>query len=97
MPAQAKPCGTMLYFNECGSPLYANLYYHPRVAGVNQRACELLRAVFEAYLEKPSLLGRTSARRIKSHGLHRTVCDFVAGMTDRYLISEHARLFGSGS
>ena len=76
--------------------LYANLYYHPRVAGLNRRACELLRAVFEAYLEKPALLGRASARRIKSDGLHRTVCDFVAGMTDRYLISEHQRLFGTG-
>jgi dGTPase len=76
--------------------LYANLYYHPRVAGLNRRACDLLRAVFEAYLQKPALLGRTSARRIKADGLHRTVCDFVAGMTDRYLISEHQRLFGSG-
>jgi dGTPase len=76
--------------------LYANLYYHPGVAAVNRRACELLANVFQAYLEKPSLLGRSSARRIKTEGLHRTVCDFIAGMTDRYLISEHQRLFGSG-
>jgi dGTPase len=76
--------------------LYANLYYHPAVAGLNRRACELLRNVFNAYLARPSLLGRSSARRVKTDGLHRTVCDFVAGMTDRYLIGEHQRLFGSG-
>ena len=48
---------------------------------------------FEAYLAKPSLLGDATARRIASDGLHRTVCDYLSGMTDRYLIEEHARLF----
>jgi dGTPase len=73
--------------------LYKNVYFHPRVAGANQRACELLRDVFSAYLEKPALLGKATARRVKKDGLHRTVCDYVSGMTDRYLIDEHARLF----
>jgi dGTPase len=75
--------------------LYKNVYYHPRVAEVNQRACEMLRSVFEAYLVAPDLLGDTAAKRIESEGLHRTICDYVAGMTDRYLLEEHARLKGS--
>lgn len=73
--------------------LYKNLYYHPRVAGANQRACEMLRDVFVAYLKQPKLLGETTSRRVKKDGLHRTVCDYLAGMTDRYLLDEHARLF----
>jgi dGTPase len=73
--------------------LYQNLYYHPEVAGVNQRACERLRDVFGAYLKGPELLGRTTSRRIEADGLHRTVCDYISGMTDRYLLDEHARLF----
>ena len=73
--------------------LYKNLYYHPRVAGANQRACEMLRDVFAAYLKQPKLLGETTSRRVKKDGLHRTVCDYLAGMTDRYLLDEHARLF----
>jgi dGTPase len=73
--------------------LYKNLYYHPRVAGANDRACELLRDVFSAYLRDPKLLGRATSRRIKKDGLHRTVCDYISGMTDRYLIEEHGRLF----
>jgi len=72
--------------------LYQNLYFHPKVAGRNQRACELLRRVFEAYLEKPELLGVASARRVEEEGLYRTVCDYVSGMTDRYLVDEHERL-----
>lgn len=74
--------------------LYKNVYYHPRVAEVNRRACEMLRSVFEAYVVAPDLLGEGATRRIESEGLHRTVCDYLSGMTDRYLLEEHARLMG---
>jgi len=72
--------------------LYANVYYHPRVAEVNKRACAMLRTVFESYLIDRSRLGDGAANRLESEGLHRTVCDYVAGMTDRYLMEEYARL-----
>ena len=72
--------------------LYKNVYYHPRVAEVNRQACEMLRAVFEAYVLAPDLLGEAAAKRIEGEGLHRTICDYIAGMTDRYLLEEHARL-----
>jgi dGTPase len=62
------------------------------VAEVNRLACEMLRAVFEAYIAAPDLLGEAATKRIESEGLHRTVCDYIAGMTDRYLLEEHARL-----
>jgi len=74
--------------------LYANVYYHPRVAEVNQRACEMLRKVFEGYVLDPTKLGDAAARRIEKEGLHRTVCDYLAGMTDRYLMEEYTRLAG---
>lgn len=79
---------------ELRSFLYKNVYYHPRVAEVNRQACEMLRAVFEAYVADPSRLGDTATSRIEKEGLHRTVCDYVAGMTDRYLIEEFGRLIG---
>jgi dGTPase len=72
--------------------LYQNVYYHPRVAEVNQRACEMLRKVFEAYVIDPDRLGEAAAKRIEAEGLHRTVCDYIAGMTDRYLMEEYARI-----
>jgi dGTPase len=74
--------------------LYVNVYYHPRVAEVNQRACEMLKQVFESYVADPGQLGDVATRRLDQEGLHRTVCDYVAGMTDRYLIEEHARITG---
>jgi dGTPase len=72
--------------------LYKNVYYHPRVAEVNRQACEMLRAVFEAYMADPTRLGDMATKRIEREGLHRTVCDYVAGMTDRYLMEEFERL-----
>jgi dGTPase len=77
--------------------LYKNVYYHPRVAEVNLKACEMLRRVFEAYVREPNLLGDAASKRIETEGLHRTICDYVAGMTDRYLMEEHARLTDAGS
>ena len=72
--------------------LYKNVYYHPRVAEVNRQACETLRRVFEAYVLDPELLGSAATKRIETEGMHRTICDYIAGMTDRYLLEEHARL-----
>ena len=72
--------------------LYQNVYYHPRVSEVNRRACEMLRRVFEAYLVDPERLGDGATRRIEKEGLYRTVCDYVAGMTDRYLMEEYERI-----
>jgi dGTPase len=74
--------------------LYQNVYYHPRVAEVNRRACEMLLRVFEAYLADPDRLGEGATRRVEKDGLHRTVCDYTAGMTDRYVIEEYARIAG---
>jgi dGTPase len=74
--------------------LYQNVYYHPRVAEVNRRACEMLQGVFEAYLADPDRLGEGAMRRVEKEGLHRTVCDYIAGMTDRYVMEEYARIRG---
>ncbi len=75
--------------------LFENVYYRPEVAEVNERACNRLEDVFGVYLKIPERLGQSFTARIKTQGLHRTVCDYLAGMTDRYLLEEHARLFGS--
>jgi dGTPase len=74
--------------------LYANLYYNPGVATINRRACRMLRDVFNIYISDPSLLGRTAVRRLPREGLARSVCDYLSGMTDGYLMDEYVRLFG---
>lgn len=75
------------------SSLYANLYFHPEVDGANQRACDMMADVFNAYIADPSQIGREATRRVPNCGLYRAAGDYIAGMTDRYLLREHARLF----
>jgi dGTPase len=52
----------------------------------------MLRSVFEGYIFAPELLGDSADKRVGTEGLHRTVCDYIAGMTDRYLLEEHTRI-----
>ena len=74
--------------------LYANLYYNPVVHQPNVRAVRMLEQLFNHFIEHPEQLGALSRKRIRKEGLHRAVCDYLAGMTDRYAIMEHQRLFG---
>jgi dGTPase len=77
--------------------LYKNLYYNPVVQEPNLRAVQMLEDLFKFYLANPSEIGERSRRRARKIGRHAAVCDYLAGMTDRYAISEHQRVFGLSS
>ena len=78
--------------NELREFLFENLYYHQDVAIPNKRGEAIISKVFDSLTKKPSLLGDTTAKRIEKNGLHRTVCDYVAGMTDRYILEKYDKL-----
>jgi dGTPase len=74
--------------------LYQNLYFNPVVHQPNVRAVRMLEQLFNYFIENPQEIGALSRKRIRKAGLHRAVCDYLSGMTDRYAIQEHQRLFG---
>jgi dGTPase len=74
--------------------LYKNLYYNPVVHQPNLRAVKMLGQLFNYYLAHPKEIGNSSRRRLKKIGRHRAVCDYLAGMTDRYVMLESAHIFG---
>jgi dGTPase len=74
--------------------LYKNLYFNPEVHEPNRRAVRMLEALFHYYLEHPNEIGEQARKRARKEGLRRAVCDYLAGMTDRYAIQEHQRVFG---
>jgi dGTPase len=76
--------------------LYENLYEHPRVAAVSDRAAHAIRDLFAIYRKDTSLLPRHVRARFELDGEARAVADYVAGMTDRYALDERARLCGGG-
>ncbi|MDX2226898.1 MAG: deoxyguanosinetriphosphate triphosphohydrolase [Verrucomicrobiae bacterium] len=73
--------------------LYTKLYFHPEVRKVHDHTCRIMRELFMHYIKNPRLIGRQSAGRISKNGLYRAVCDYVSGMTDRYLIEQYETLF----
>ena len=74
--------------------LYKNLYFNPEVYDPNRRAVKLLEELFRYYLTHHDEIGEISQRRAKTDGWPRAICDYLAGMTDRYAMQEHQRLFG---
>ena len=75
--------------------LYQNLYYNPEVHRPNLRAVRMLEDLFHYYVMNHREIGDLARKRASKEGWHRTVCDYVSGMTDRYAIATHERLFSS--
>ncbi|WP_029000557.1 deoxyguanosinetriphosphate triphosphohydrolase [Azohydromonas australica] len=72
--------------------LMRHLYRHPRVMETTGRAKEVVRALVAAYLDRPSEMPPDFAQRADRP---RAVADYIAGMTDRFALREHARLTGA--
>jgi len=73
--------------------LYANLYRHYRVVRMQVKAERVLSDLFEAYRAEPTILPKHIQEYNEERGLERNICDYIAGMTDRFAIEEHDRLF----
>ena len=74
--------------------LFLRLYRHWRVMRMAAKAQRTLEALYRAYTEEPGQLPEAVQVRAKGEdGLERIVCDYVAGMTDRFALEEYARLF----
>ncbi|MBM4181159.1 MAG: deoxyguanosinetriphosphate triphosphohydrolase [Betaproteobacteria bacterium] len=72
--------------------LFQNLYRHYRVERMSAKARRLLKELFAAFTDSPALLPPEHRERAEADP-HRAVCDYIAGMTDRYAIREHRRIF----
>jgi dGTPase len=75
--------------------LYASFYRNYRVMRMATKAERLLNQLFDAYISRPLQLPPSVQQRVDAEGqsLERVVCDYLAGMTDRYAIQEHRRLY----
>jgi dGTPase len=77
--------------------LYENLYRHYRVVRMATKAERFIREMFHALVDQPAQLPTSTKERLKSgeNSLERVVCDYIAGMTDRFALQEHERLFAA--
>lgn len=77
--------------------LYANMYRHHRVVRMAVKAERIISDLFDAYQSESSMLPQHVQEFIEPRGLERTICDYIAGMTDRFALQEHKKLFDPSS
>jgi len=73
--------------------LMEKLYKHYRVMRMSIKAKRFIRELFTEYVERPQQMPSEIQQKIPKEGLRRAVCDYIAGMTDRYALDEYKKLF----
>lgn len=73
--------------------LYTKLYRHYRVVRMAVKAERIVSEIFNAYRSEPATLPAHVQPQVVERGLERTICDYIAGMTDRFAVEEHQKLF----
>ena len=73
--------------------LFANMYQHYRVVRMQTKAERFIEELFNAYVEKPEILPKKVQARAQTRQFYRTICDYLAGMTDRFALKEYSKLF----
>lgn len=73
--------------------LSEKLYSHYRVIRMSDKAKRFIQELFRLYIDKPLALPTNVQKRVNADGPRRAVCDYIAGMTDRYALDEYKKLF----
>jgi dGTPase len=73
--------------------LFTNMYRNYRVVRMQQKAERVLTELFNAYNHEPAMLPNQFQVQIAEKGKERSICDYLAGMTDRFAVDEYQRLF----
>jgi len=73
--------------------LIKKLYCHYRVVRMSNKAKRFIQELFNLYIKSPEQLPPHIEKRIAADGVRRAVCDYIAGMTDRYALDEYKKLF----
>jgi dGTPase len=73
--------------------LLKEMYGNYRVIRMEEKARRIIGDLFRAYCDRPAQLPPHIFSRVKSEGIQRVVCDYIAGMTDRYAMEEYRKLF----
>ncbi len=73
--------------------LKERLYRHYRVIRMSNKAKLFIQKLFEYYVDRPEALPTSTQNKILRDGVRRVVCDYIAGMTDRYALDEYKKLF----
>ena len=77
--------------------LHERLYNHPAIVADRERSVEALGQLFEFYIDHPEAMPKSYAELAHHGSRHSVVCDYIAGMTDHFLLRQHQDLLGASS
>jgi dGTPase len=73
--------------------MFNHVYRHPVAKGEEKKARAMLQRLFEYYMKHPEALPADFLPQLSFGGMERTVCDYIAGMTDKYAVDKYSELF----
>ena len=73
--------------------MFENVYRNPVAKGEESKAKVMLQKLFEYYITHPEALPEDFHPQMSFEGLERTVCDYIAGMTDNYAVDKYTEIF----
>jgi len=74
--------------------LQKRLYSDPAIVSDRERSVEALEKLFILYLEHPESMPESYAKLAHASPRHRVVCDYIAGMTDNFLLRQYSEQLG---
>ena len=73
--------------------MFENVYRNPVAKGEESKAKDMLQRMFEYYISHPEALPEDFQPQLSFDGMERTVCDYIAGMTDNYAVDKYTEIF----
>ncbi len=73
--------------------LYRRVYNHYRVRQKAVKSQRIIEELFRIYRRHPELMPQHFFEKVDHYGLERVICDYIAGMTDRYAVNEYKKIF----
>ena len=73
--------------------MFEKVYFNPVVKGEESKAKDMLKRLYAYYYDHPEALPTDFHPQMSFDGMERTVCDYIAGMTDKYAVDKYTQLF----
>ena len=73
--------------------MFEHVYRNPVAKGEESKAKDMLQRMFEYYIRHPEALPEDFQPQLSFDGMERTVCDYIAGMTDNYAVDKYTQIF----
>jgi dGTPase len=77
--------------------LFEHIYNHPAITEDRDRSIRCLEELFLYYLNSPGSMPASHEESARTEARHIVVCDYIAGMTDQFLLRKHQEHFGSSA